>query len=117
MRDLKITISGNGNSIEATGRDAENMVFFSNLGQEIFNTLLVMSLLGQKSFSEHVKLRTSESFSDMFLRAVVNDSDDDIITLMDKHYGGADGVANLSATLAQAIIPPAPAQEKGSSTC
>ena len=88
------------------GRDAENMIFFSTIGSEFFNTLPVTCVLKDHfgSLQEYVKEACkSDSFRDMFLRAVVSDKVEDWNALVDTHYGGRGGLVVLSQELADKL--------------
>ena len=97
---------GEGKTFIYEGRDAENMMFFSTIGSEFFNTLPVTCVLKDKFVSLQAYVKeccTSDSFRDMFLRAVVNDSVEDWNALVDTHYGGRKGLVALSQELADKL--------------
>ena len=104
---MKIVVTTDeGTTLEYEGRDAENMMFFSTIGSEFFNTLPVTCVLKDQfgSLQAYVKeCCTSDSFRDMFLRAVVNDSVEDWNALVETHYGGRKGLVDLSQELADKL--------------
>jgi len=98
---MKITVlNDDGVEMSYEGIHAENMMFYSAIGSQIFNTLPIMCVLKSPSFHEYIEeCRTSNSFSDMFLRAVADDNPHFWNELVDAHYGGREGLVKLAKEL------------------
>ena len=101
---MKIVVTtDDGTEIEYEGDAAENMMFFAGIGADLFHTLTVTCVLKDSyaSLTEYIKgACTSDSFRDMFLRAVAFDDVDHWNALVEVHYGGRQGLVNLSQELA-----------------
>ncbi len=88
------------------GDDADNMMFFSTVGSEFFNTIPILCVLKEhhNTLQKYIDdCCSSDSFRDMFLRAVRSDSNDDWNALVERHYGGRAGLVALAQDLADKL--------------
>ena len=101
---MKMTvITDEGTVLEYHGRDAENMMFYSQIGCDFFNTLPTTCVLKDHfgSLQAYVKeCCVTDSFRDMFLRALISDTAEDWNAITDAHYGGRKGLTEIAQELA-----------------